>query len=85
MPARSCVYPDVDRAPPKRVIYITGVEQSEVTEEKAFTDDLDVDSLSMVEIIYSCEEKFGVEIPDEESKNLRTVGDAVKYIEDHQS
>ena len=39
----------------------------------------------MVEIIYSCEEKFGVEIPDEESKNLRTVGDAVKYIEDHQS
>ena len=64
---------------------ITGVEQSEVTEEKAFTDDLDVDSLSMVEIIYSCEEKFGVEIPDEESKNLRTVGDAVKYIEDHQS
>ena len=64
---------------------ITGVEQSEVTEEKAFTDDLDVDSLSMVEIIYSCEEKFGVEIPAEESKNLRTVGDAVKYIEDHQS
>ena len=64
---------------------ITGVEQSEVTEEKAFTDDLDVDSLSMVEIIYSCEEKFGVEIPDEESKNLRTVGDAVKYVEDHQS
>lgn len=64
---------------------ITGVEQSEVTEEKVFTDDLDVDSLSMVEIIYSCEEKFGVEIPDEESKNLRTVGDAVKYIEDHQS
>ncbi|MDU3767676.1 MAG: acyl carrier protein [Cutibacterium granulosum] len=64
---------------------ITGVEQSEVTEEKAFTDDLDVDSLSMVEIIYSCEEKFGVEIPDEEFKNLRTVGDAVKYIEDHQS
>ena len=64
---------------------ITGVEQSEVTEEKAFTDDLDVDSLSMVEIIYSCEEKFGVEIPDEESKNLRTVGDALKYIEDHQS
>ncbi|MEA5637514.1 MAG: acyl carrier protein [Cutibacterium granulosum] len=64
---------------------ITRVEQSEVTEEKAFTDDLDVDSLSVVEIIYSCEEKFGVEIPDEESKNLRTVGDAVKYIEDHQS
>ena len=62
---------------------ITGVEQSEVTEEKAFTDDLDVDSLSMVEIIYSCEEKFGVEIPDEESKNIKTVGDAVNYIIEH--
>lgn len=46
---------------------ITGVDQSEVTLEKFFVDDLDVDSLSMVEIIYACDEKFGVEIPDEES------------------
>jgi acyl carrier protein len=43
--------------------------------------DLDVDSLSMVEIIYAAEEKFGVSIPDEEAKNLKTVGDAVAYIE----
>jgi len=41
---------------------ITGVDQSEVTLEKSFVDDLDVDSLSMVEIIYACDEKFGVEI-----------------------
>jgi acyl carrier protein len=63
---------------------ITGVDQSEVTLEKFFVDDLDVDSLSMVEIIYACDEKFGVEIPDEESKNIKTVGDAVNYIIEHQ-
>jgi len=49
--------------------------------DKSFTEDLDVDSLSMVEIIYACEDKFGVSIPDEDAKNLRTVGDAVAYIE----
>lgn len=59
----------------------TGVDASEVTADKTFTDDLDVDSLSMVEIIYAAEEKFGVSIPDEEAKNLKTVGDAVAYIE----
>ena len=64
---------------------ITGVDQSEVTFEKSFVDDLDVDSLSMVEIIYACYEKFGVEIPDEESKNIKIVGDAVNYIIEHQS
>lgn len=62
---------------------ITGVDQSEVTFEKSFVDDLDVDSLSMVEIIYACDEKFGVEIPDEESKIIKTVGDAVNYIIEH--
>ena len=64
---------------------ITGVDQSEVTLEKFFVDDLDVDSLSMVEIIYAAEEKFGVSIPDEEAKNLKTVGDAVAYIEANKS
>ena len=64
---------------------ITGVDQSEVTFEKSFVDDLDVDSLSMVEIIYACDEKLGVEIPDEESKNIKIVGDAVNYIIEHQS
>ena len=50
---------------------------------RSFDDDLDVDSLAMVEILVGCEEKFGVTIPDEESKNLKTVGDAVAYIEAH--
>ena len=48
--------------------------------EKAFIDDLDIDSLSMVEVVMAAEDKFGVKIPDEEVKNLRTVGDAVAYI-----
>ena len=61
----------------------TGIDTAEVTAEKSFTDDLDVDSLAMVEIIVGCEEKFGVTIPDEESKNLKTVGDAVAYVEQH--
>jgi acyl carrier protein len=49
--------------------------------DKSFVDDLDVDSLSMVEVVVAAEEKFGVSIPDDEVKNLKTVGDAVAYIE----
>ena len=60
---------------------VAGVEQDDVQLEKSFVDDLDVDSLSMVEIIYACEEAFGVSIPDEDAKDLKTVGDAVSYIE----
>ena len=48
--------------------------------DKSFVDDLDVDSLSMVEVVMACEDKFGVTIPDSEVKNLNTVGDAVNYI-----
>jgi acyl carrier protein len=48
--------------------------------EKSFTDDLDIDSLSMVEIVQAAEDKFGVSIPDDEVKNLKTVGDAVTFI-----
>lgn len=59
---------------------VTGIDQAEVQMDKTFVDDLDVDSLSMVEIIYACEEVFNVSIPDEDSKSLRTVGDAVNYI-----
>ncbi len=60
---------------------VAGVEQDDVQLEKSFVDDLDVDSLSMVEIIYACEETFGVSIPDEDAKTLHTVGDAVSYVE----
>lgn len=60
---------------------ITGIPADDVQLEKSFTDDLDVDSLSMVEIVVAAEEKFGVTIPDDQVKNLKTVGDAVTFIE----
>ena len=60
---------------------VADVAASDVTDEKSFTDDLDVDSLSMVEVAMAAEEKFGVKIPDDELPNLKTVGDAVRYIE----
>ena len=56
---------------------VTGIEPSEVTIEKSFVDDLDIDSLSMVEIAVQTEDKYGVKIPDEDLASLRTVGDAV--------
>ncbi|KNY06851.1 MULTISPECIES: acyl carrier protein [unclassified Microbacterium] len=58
----------------------TGINASEVALEKSFTDDLDIDSISMMTIVVNAEEKFGVTIPDDEVKNLKTVGDAVDFI-----
>ena len=59
---------------------VAGVDQAKVSADKSFLDDLEVDSLSMVEVVMAAEDKFGVKIPDEEVKNLRTVGDAVAFI-----
>ena len=59
---------------------VAGVSPDDVTAEKSFVDDLDIDSLSMVEIAVQAEDKFGVKIPDDELANLKTVGDAVNYI-----
>ena len=58
----------------------TGIDAASVQSDKSFTDDLDIDSLSMMTIVVNAEEKFDVKIPDEEVKNLATVGDAVTYI-----
>jgi acyl carrier protein len=60
---------------------VTGIEPSEVTPDKAFIDDLDIDSLSMVEIAVQLEDKYGVKVPDEDLAGLKTVGDAVGYIQ----
>jgi acyl carrier protein len=60
---------------------IAGVPAAEVTPSKSFVDDLDIDSLSMVEIAVAAQDKFGVEIPDDELKNLRTVKDVVGYVQ----
>src|SRR5215475_2007313 len=64
---------------------IAGIPTEDVQLDKSFTDDLDVDSLSMVEVVVAAEERFGVKIPDDEVKNLRTVGDAVSFIEKAQA
>lgn len=58
----------------------TGVEVEDVQLDKSFTEDLDIDSISMMTIVVNAEEKFDVKIPDEEVKNLSTVGDAVDFI-----
>ena len=60
---------------------VAGVPVDDVQPDKSFTDDLDIDSLSMVEVVMAAEDKWGVKIPDDEVKNLRTVGDAVAYID----
>jgi len=59
----------------------TGLAVDAVQSDKSFTDDLDIDSLSMMTIVVNAEEKFGVRIPDDDVKNLKTVGDAVSYIQ----
>lgn len=59
---------------------VAGVAPEDVTAEKSFVDDLDIDSLSMVEIAVQAEDRFGVKIPDDELANLKTVGDAVSYV-----
>ncbi|MDE3723683.1 MULTISPECIES: acyl carrier protein [Nocardiopsis] len=60
---------------------IVGTEPSEVTPEKSFVDDLDIDSLSMVEIAVAAQDRFGVEIPDEQLKDLKTVQDVITFIQ----
>jgi acyl carrier protein len=59
---------------------IAGVPADEVTPDKSFVDDLDIDSLSMVEIAVAAQDKFGVEIPDEQLKDLKTVQDVVNFV-----
>ena len=60
---------------------VAGVEADEVTADKSFVDDLDIDSLSMVEIAVAAQDKFGVEISDDELKDLKTVKDVVVYVQ----
>ena len=60
---------------------VAGVPVADIQPDKSFIDDLDIDSLSMVEVVMAAEDKWGVKIPDSEVKNLRTVGDTVAYIE----
>lgn len=60
---------------------VTGIEAAEVAIEKSFVEDLDIDSLSLVEIAVQLEDKYSVKVPDEDLASLRTVGDAVAYVQ----
>ena len=59
-----------------------GVKPEEVTPAASFVDDLGADSLDTVELIMALEEEFNIEIPDEDAEKMKTVGDAIKYIEE---
>ena len=60
-----------------------GVEESEVTEEASFTNDLGADSLDTVELIMEFEKEFDISIPDEQAEKIQTVGEAVTYIKEN--
>lgn len=60
---------------------VTGIEAAEVTIEKSFVADLEIDSLSLVEIAVRLEDRYSVKVPDEDLASLRTVGDAVAYVQ----
>ncbi len=61
-----------------------GVDEGEVTEEANFQEDLDADSLDLVELIMELEDQFGVKISDEDAQGIQTVGQAVEFISSHQ-
>jgi acyl carrier protein len=62
-----------------------GVDEAEVKEDASFTEDLNADSLDLVELIMSLEEQFKLQISDEDAEKITTVGEAVDYISDHLS
>ncbi|QLY28240.1 meromycolate extension acyl carrier protein AcpM [Nocardia huaxiensis] len=64
---------------------VTGIEAAEVTIDKHFVEDLEIDSLSLVEIAVQLEDKYTVKIPDEDLASLRTVDDAVAYVQKMQA
>jgi acyl carrier protein len=61
-----------------------GVDESDVTPDASFREDLEADSLDLVELIMELEEQFGMEIPDEEAEKITTVEEAVDYVVEHQ-
>lgn len=60
-----------------------GVEESNITENSSFKEDLGADSLDLFELVMALEEEYGVEIPTEDLEQIATIGDVVKYLEEH--
>ncbi len=65
------------------IVDLLGVDESKVTMEARFREDLEADSLDLVELIMAFEDKFGAEISDDDAQKITTVGEAVRYIESH--
>ncbi|HYN63857.1 MAG: acyl carrier protein [Chloroflexota bacterium] len=68
----------------KIIVEQLGVDEEEVTTQASFVEDLNADSLDLVELIMSLEEEFGMEISDEDAEKIQKVSDAVEFIEEHQ-
>lgn len=69
----------------KIIVEQLGVDEEEVAAQASFVEDLNADSLDLVELIMSLEEEFGMEISDEDAEKIQKVSDAVEYIEEHQA
>ena len=74
---------DIEARVKKIIAEQLGVEEAQVTNEKAFVADLGADSLDTVELIMEFEKAFDIQIPDEDAEKIATVGDAITYIESH--
>ncbi len=77
--------PSVDEKVKSIIVDQLGVNEAEVTESASFVDDLGADSLDTIELVMAFEEAFGIEIPDEDAEKIRTVKQAIDYIEAHVS
>jgi acyl carrier protein len=74
---------DIAKRVTEIIIDKLSVEESEVTKEASFTNDLGADSLDTVELIMEFEKEFNISIPDDQAEKISTVGDAISYIEEH--
>lgn len=71
---------DIDAKVKEIIVEQLGVDEGQVTAEASFIDDLGADSLDTVELVMAFEDKFEIEIPDEDAEKMRTVGDAIEYL-----